>query len=204
MPFMGPAAGSLPVVLPGFRGDPVPVPAGRRAAFEAHLERVFEQAAAEWAPLLPARAETSAPTNGLDEQDARLPVLASACAFCGGACCRDGGDTAWIEVATVHRLLSGEAALDLDRLRAEYLAFLPAAANRDSCIYHGEHGCTLPRELRSNVCNQYACGGLVELVAAWKASGGRCLVTATAGLPPPLGRVHGDRIEKLTTPGEGP
>ena len=33
-----------------------------------------------------------------------------------------------------------------------------------SCIFHGEHGCGLARELRSDTCNNYFCGPMHEWI----------------------------------------
>jgi hypothetical protein len=59
----------------------------------------------------------------------------------------------WPECASPGRI-SRSAILRL------YLACVPAAAYRDSCIFHGKKGCTLDRSLRSDICNTYFCGGL--------------------------------------------
>ena len=41
-----------------------------------------------------------------------------------------------------------------------YVERVPEVGYEDSCIFHGKHGCTLDRSLRSDVCNSYFCGGL--------------------------------------------
>ena len=41
-----------------------------------------------------------------------------------------------------------------------YVGRVPDRGYAGSCIFHGEKGCTLPREWRSNVCNTYFCGNL--------------------------------------------
>jgi hypothetical protein len=195
-----PDLGRRPVaLLPQLRRPLVPLSEARRASFASHLDGILEQAAAEWTPLLPPRAETPAPTNGLGDDDAGLPVLASACAFCGGQCCEAGGDRAWLEVATVQRILPGEAEPDFDGLRAVWLAHLPAEVFEDSCVFHAERGCALPRELRSSICNQFACAGLAELAPLWKRSGGRCLVATNGGPGSRVGRVDGDTIGEPAT-----
>ena len=33
----------------------------------------------------------------------------------------------------------------------------------DGCVFQGEQGCTLSRELRSEMCNRYECNGLRTL-----------------------------------------
>jgi hypothetical protein len=86
------------------------------------------------------------------------------CALCRGRCCRFG--------------LQGRAFLRAPQLRA-WLAEHPGAAWADavdhylglvasehlhsSCLFHARDGCTLPRERRSQVCNDYACESLEQL-----------------------------------------
>jgi hypothetical protein len=41
---------------------------------------------------------------------------------------------------------------------------VPERSVEHSCIYHGEHGCALPRELRSHICNSYYCQPMQEWI----------------------------------------
>ncbi len=41
-----------------------------------------------------------------------------------------------------------------------YLAHLPEQSFEDACVYQGRNGCTLPRDLRAELCNAYECAGL--------------------------------------------
>ena len=38
-----------------------------------------------------------------------------------------------------------------------------AATYHESCVYHGRHGCTLPRAMRADICERFECSGLVAL-----------------------------------------
>jgi hypothetical protein len=45
--------------------------------------------------------------------------------------------------------------------------FLERVAPRSvtgSCLFHGEHGCTLGRGLRAELCNAYYCNGLRDFI----------------------------------------
>jgi hypothetical protein len=86
------------------------------------------------------------------------------CALCRGRCCRFG--------------LHGKAFIEAHQLRA-WLAQHPGSAWADavdhwlgyvapehlhsSCVFHAATGCALPRERRSDVCNQFACDTLEQL-----------------------------------------
>jgi hypothetical protein len=89
-----------------------------------------------------------------------LPILA--CATCRGACCSEGGDTAYLTVETIQRYRrSHPTATPIEVLRA-YSSCLGQLSYQDSCLCHGAQGCTLPRELRSDVCNHFRCEELCE------------------------------------------
>lgn len=83
------------------------------------------------------------------------------CALCRGHCCALGlGGKAFLEP---HHL-RGWLAQRYDATWADavdhYLAFVPAEHLQGSCLFHGERGCALPRERRSDVCNGFACDAL--------------------------------------------
>ena len=87
-------------------------------------------------------------------------VAKTACSMCKGWCCRNGGDDAFLDDRTLARVRLAQPDLTEHALLHLYLNRLPPVAYRDSCIFHGEHGCTLDRSLRADVCNSYFCGGL--------------------------------------------
>jgi hypothetical protein len=87
-------------------------------------------------------------------------VASTACAMCKGWCCRNGGDDAFLDDRTLARVRIAKPDMTEADLLHLYLDRLPPVAYRDSCIFHGAHGCTLDRSLRSDVCNSYFCGGL--------------------------------------------
>ncbi|NNK63282.1 MAG: hypothetical protein HKO98_08710 [Gemmatimonadetes bacterium] len=103
-------------------------------------------------------------------------AIATACAGCRGWCCRYGGrDGAHLSVATLRRAArevredgSDPSADDLTDL---YLSYLGATHSEDGCLFHGDRGCRLPRDLRSEVCNAFLCGELLEVVAGWNRDG---------------------------------
>ena len=44
-----------------------------------------------------------------------------------------------------------------------YMARVPDKHVEGSCIHHGERGCTLDRDMRSETCNTYACEPLRQV-----------------------------------------
>jgi hypothetical protein len=51
----------------------------------------------------------------------------------------------------------------------------------NSCVYHQQQGCGLPRELRSDICNSFECEELAELHREARASGEPLLLVALDG-----------------------
>ena len=43
-----------------------------------------------------------------------------------------------------------------------YLAHVRDETYRSSCIYHAEGGCSLPRDMKAEVCGRYWCDGLID------------------------------------------
>lgn len=53
-----------------------------------------------------------------------------------------------------------------DAIVSMYDGHVPPQHYRGSCLFHATSGCTLPRMLRSDLCNRYVCGGLTQLMRA--------------------------------------
>ncbi|HEU5135780.1 MAG TPA: hypothetical protein VFU13_11595 [Steroidobacteraceae bacterium] len=99
-----------------------------------------------------------------DDRASPSAAIASACAACRGSCCRGGGDTAYIDANTIRRVRSQRPELGPGELVALYENAVPGHGMDHSCIFHGDHGCALPRELRSNTCNTYFCPPMREWI----------------------------------------
>jgi hypothetical protein len=96
--------------------------------------------------------------------DARLDQLSGAvCAACRGTCCRQGETHAYLGIETLRRVMGDRPELQPGQLVDVYLAFIPEKTFADSCVFHQECGCALPREMRSSICNEFFCNGLHDL-----------------------------------------
>lgn len=159
----GPAQATAPVVEVRRRSDGlVPLPDERRERLRAHLAAIVAVAAAAPEPADEATPDTAAAA----QDDPGPPLLGAVCARCAGYCCHAG---AWREafidaalVRRVHRQLPGRS---LEEVIAGYLEALPARHVVDSCSFHGERGCALPRDWRSDICNSFECSGLEQVRA---------------------------------------
>jgi hypothetical protein len=87
-------------------------------------------------------------------------VVQVACSLCKGWCCQNGDDDAFLDDRTLARVRIANPDMAEHVILRLYLDRVPSVAYRNSCIFHGNKGCTLDRALRADVCNSYFCGGL--------------------------------------------
>lgn len=171
-------AGRAVVLLPDGVRPLVPLSAERRESFARHLDGLLRSALAEGTQRL---AESRSDSHGLSAADLELGLLGPACALCGGLCCHSGGETAWLEPATLQRFAAAQPQLAGPQIRDAYLERLPQAGLEGSCVFHGDAGCALPREMRSSICNGFICADLAATVNDWRAAGESCLAVARSG-----------------------
>ncbi len=182
----------LPVImLPANTRDTEPLPRASRDQFLAGLrrtiERVYEVPVRDNAAVLSAQ-EMAARDDARDASDADIPelsaVLGASCATCRGECCTAGGTHAFLRDDSLVRVRAQFAEdgtpLTQTELVDRYAAYLPARHYRGSCVFHTTDACTLPRGMRSNLCNRYVCGGLTQLTRALDATGSPSVYVAAA------------------------
>ena len=136
---------------------------GTRTVPTAEAER---QAMAERLAVLAADPEAhprdSAVAGYAQEPDAGPAADAAVCAFCRGRCCRPGlAHGGFVDVPLLRRWQARHGGT-LAAAAAHYVQSLPSAHVEGSCLYHGEHGCVLPRDERAPVCNGFACEALCQ------------------------------------------
>ncbi|HLY12485.1 MAG TPA: hypothetical protein VKW04_24490 [Planctomycetota bacterium] len=162
---------SIPVdavvaVLPASDRPLVPQEAARRAQFAERLSGLMEDAAADGDGPTGDAPSSEGPANAAEA------LARAACASCQGLCCRHGEHHAFLRPATLRRYLRRHPDVTPAQALDTYLSYLPAHSIAGSCLYHGRQGCTLPRELRSDVCNRYLCDDLERLQTAAARRGG--------------------------------
>lgn len=145
-----------------------PLPAERRASFEEHLDEVIAKGFAPDYDGHLAEPEAHFAARDDIEPDDALPV-AACCMACQGYCCLLGKDTnAFIGSLLIayYRHRNPDAAPD--EVKADYLSHLPEVSTQEGCVYQGPKGCTLPREMRADICNSYHCSGQEHMMSALK------------------------------------
>jgi hypothetical protein len=160
---------NLPVVVPANLRRLVKLPARRKRAFRSLFQESLRRAAAE----IVSHADGH---DGDASQDPRSPtppaleaMLRRGCAACRGRCCQYGGDHAYQNVDALAAYLRRRPELRPRQVLAAYLSRLPNRSYEDSCIYHTETGCALPRDMLAPTCETFYCEalrGLLERFAA--------------------------------------
>jgi hypothetical protein len=165
--------------LPAQQRPLVSLPENRKASFREHLELIVQEAfadtdSAETPSLSPAEENA----NGQDETS---PILRAGCAVCQGRCCLQGGDHAYLTVDPVRQYRVQHPQATAQDVYREYDSRLGERTYENSCVYHQQQGCRLPRELRSATCNSFECEELAELHRDARASGEALLLVALDG-----------------------
>ena len=140
------------IELPGFDRPLRPVGAKRRRIFAAFLEALFVEVA-----------RPRAKADKLKQKPEAI-LFADACAACRGHCCAKGGNDAYLDESAIVQAWARHPRLSKRGLMQLYLDAIPKRAFADSCIFHAEHGCSLPRSLRAPVSEAYLCGPLMRLM----------------------------------------
>jgi len=143
------------IELPGFDRPLRPVGAKRRRIFAAFLQGLM--------------AEVSSPRARAGEAPKQKPeatMFPDACRACRGHCCAKGGNDAYLDENAIRQAWARHPRLSRRGLMQLYLDAIPDKAFADSCIFHAEQGCSLPRSLRAPVSGAYLCGPLERLAKA--------------------------------------
>ena len=110
-------------------------------------------------------------------------LLGKACATCQGYCCSEGGTHGFQDYPSLEQYLSAQpAAITVDDLAETYSSYIPSHSYQDACIFQSEHGCTLPRDMRSFTCNNYRCGSLTTYQQAVAESNNKLTYAAAVDL----------------------
>ena len=145
------------LTVPAYRGELRKLPHGRRHAFLRHLRNIIQEAT-EPAP---------SSSSSQPELPMRLRVIASAaCACCGGHCCSRGAEHAYLDDTTIRRVAAAHPTLTPRTVARLYREHLPATSFVGSCVFHAAQGCSLPRALRSDLCNSFYCNPLKRFIQA--------------------------------------
>ncbi len=95
-----------------------------------------------------------------DENPKLQNISNKLCSLCKGGCCAGGKDHGYLSVITIRRYLDNHPNLSKQDLLDLYLSRISPETIENACINQTSTGCSLPRELRSDICNGYYCENL--------------------------------------------
>ena len=74
-----------------------------------------------------------------------------------------GGDHAYVTADTIRRVMRQQPQWSPADIVQAYMDRVADRTERHSCINHTASGCALPREMRADTCNDFACAALSTL-----------------------------------------
>ena len=135
----------------------------RRDLFCKHLSNLINETMSEFTGKDHIEKEILTEENCLNRAAVNeFPFEALACSICRGGCCK-GKEHAFLKKDTILRYLSMHPDYNFGQVLDAYMARLPENSFEGSCVNHAQTGCTLPRHMRSSVCNDYLCERLSKL-----------------------------------------
>ena len=155
---------SWPVVVTPYNGSVSQrLAASRRKKLQQHVAKVAAAVRTHLdAVAAGVEAAKPAPERSAPFADEVGAVLVQACIGCRGHCCRQGGDHAFISFDTIMHFMQNNPHHSVQEVVDAYVERLPRRSIRSGCVFQHVHGCTLPRDMRADLCNRYYCGALSE------------------------------------------
>ncbi len=155
------------LVLPSAPKKISALPQRRRDLYSDHLSAVIIDAfvlkARQKAGQKMGRAELarlSPPKQSDPISDETAAWMGKFCTVCSGGCCTKGKETAYVMVQTIVQYIDAHPTMLPEQVLEAYMARLMPETVTGSCVNHTKQGCSLPRDMRSHVCNNYLCDSL--------------------------------------------
>lgn len=105
---------------------------------------------------------TDSLTNTESEQE--RDAMIQACSTCKGFCCLGGGRRhGFQDTQNILGYMQRNSQLSPAEILTQYIERIPQQSYQDSCLYHTESGCNLPRDMRAEICNRALCKGLERM-----------------------------------------
>lgn len=139
------------------------LPKQRKTFFRDTLFFLIEETLSDLEKMKEAKDEENINTLMDSSPETISPFEVKACSLCRGGCCSIGETHAFLKKETLLCYISRHPDLNPSQILDSYMAYLPEYSFEDSCVNHTETGCTLPRNMRSAVCNDYVCNPLNKL-----------------------------------------
>ncbi len=109
----------------------------------------------------------------------------AACTACRGDCCKLGDTHAFLKPYRLEKLINRDEDDALEKALERYASHLPDLSIEQSCVFHTDKGCALPRDIRADECNRYRCNELqsIEVLVETPGAGPLVAVALEDGVP---------------------
>lgn len=161
------------VSIPSGLSKLVLLPKKRVEIYAEHLKKVISQAAKYdnaskvTEEIFDENADAHEKHLKVEETLSRNPVLRTIsdqlCFMCKGGCCAAGENNAYLSVVSIRHYMDVNPGLSEQDLLDLYLSKIDTETVENACINQTKTGCSLTREMRSDICNGYYCGSLKSL-----------------------------------------
>jgi hypothetical protein len=151
-----------PAIVPANLRKIVKLPERRKREFREHMKKIIAQA-------LDCRTNRADPLQGETAADSSPPppelasLFGRGCATCRGRCCNGGGIHAYLSAETMLGYMNRHPQQSPEEVLKTYASYLPEKSYRDSCIFHTDGGCALPREMRGKISGDFYCEELRQI-----------------------------------------
>ncbi len=151
-------------VIPTNSGQIQPLDRDRRQVYQTHVSELIREVVSKVKAGDKDFYDTETEKEGGSPAHPRETAFQiKACAICKGGCCCMGGDHAFLKPETLFKYMDQHPQKSPDQVLDVYMDRLPQKSFMDSCVNHTESGCSLPRDMRSHICNAYLCDGLTTI-----------------------------------------
>ncbi len=152
------------VVVPTNSKKTTKLPKRRQKLFREFLSNLINETMSEFEGSKDNKKESNnKEISRYEAEDNEYPFESKACSICRGGCCGIGEEHAFLKKEILLRYVSGHPDQKPEQVLAAYMEYLPEKSFKDSCVNHTEKGCSLPKNMRSQVCNDYLCDPLNKL-----------------------------------------
>ncbi|MCR9295061.1 MAG: hypothetical protein NXI32_20275 [bacterium] len=136
-------------------------PIERRQQLLEHIRNLIQRAVV----CLPSAADYLRPESDYlpEATEVESQVFAVGCRLCRGHCCVAGNTHAFLTISTIRRVFQLYPTWSPQQVFDAYRTRIPEQSVQGSCVFHGQQGCTLPRQMRADLCNRYLCRDLQEI-----------------------------------------
>jgi hypothetical protein len=93
-------------------------------------------------------------------------ILGEGCGRCRGRCCYTGASNmAFLRQDDIRRFRAANPSLSEGEVLEAFMSRIGEMHIAESCVFHREDGCALPREMRATTCNNFFCEGQKAFLA---------------------------------------